>query len=93
MVHVVSCQLFLYGVAELNQLLCIGVHTCQPSLVPRSEGGRKKGNSPSLRPGMRLMSTINYGEHNTNEFRDFLLPITTSYAESLASMITKMCKF
>ena len=30
---------------------------------------------------------------NTNEFRDFVLPITTSYAELLASMATKCASF
>ena len=30
---------------------------------------------------------------NTNEFRDFPLPITSSYAELLASMTTKCASF
>jgi len=62
-------------------------------LFPGQREGGGKGILPLSGLGIGLMSTINYGEHNTNEFRDFLLPITTSYAESLASMITKMCKF
>jgi len=70
---------------------CVLVYMSVLFLGQREGGG--KGILPLSGLGMRLMSTINYGEHNTNEFRDFLLPITTSYAESLASMITKICKF
>ena len=51
--------------------------------------GRRKGNSPSLRH-----ANVNHMEGiNTNEFRDFLLPITTSYAELLASTATKCASF